>query len=82
MVLARQAAIKAVKRQLQRQGLRKPTRMSPRELTVLAEDYIAQHRTRLITEAREIVERWEAEGFFGKRAQRASLERFAQTAKP
>jgi hypothetical protein len=66
-VLARQAALKAAKRQLQAQGL-KPTHFSHRDLIIRAEQYLAEHREELIAEAREIVARWEAEGFFGKRA--------------
>jgi hypothetical protein len=66
-VLARQAAIKATKRQLQAQGL-KPTHFSHRDLVIRAEQYLAEHREELIAEAREIVARWQAEGFFGKRA--------------
>jgi hypothetical protein len=69
-VLARQAAIKATKRQLQAQGL-KPTHFSHRDLVIRAEQYLAEHREELIAEAREIVERWQAEGVFGKRAQEA-----------
>ena len=66
-VLARQAAIKVTKRQLQAQGL-KPTHLSHRDLVVRAEQYLADHREELVAEAREIVERWRVEGFFGKRA--------------
>jgi hypothetical protein len=66
-VLARQAAIKAAKRHLQAEGLR-PSHYSHRELTLRAEACLAAHRAELIAEAREIVERWQAEGFFGKRA--------------
>jgi hypothetical protein len=66
-VLARQAAIKATKRQLQAQGL-KPTHFSHRDLVIRAEQYLAEHREELIAEAREIVARWEREGFFGRRA--------------
>jgi hypothetical protein len=76
-VLARQAALKAAKRQLQAQGL-KPTHFSHRDLRVRAEAYLADHRAELIAEAREIVERWRVEGVFGKRGgvhftRRASL---------
>jgi hypothetical protein len=65
-VLARQAAIKATKRQLQAQGL-KPTHFSHRDLVIRAEQYLAEHREELIAEAREIVARWQAAGVFGKR---------------
>ena len=81
-VLARQRAIAAVKAALQRQGL-KPQYMPRREIVAAANEYLAEHRAELINEAREIVERWQAEGFFGKQrcAQRASLTTSAQTAK-
>jgi hypothetical protein len=65
ITLARQAAIKATKRQLQAQGL-KPTHFSHRDLVVRAEQYLADHHEELIAEAREIVLRWQAEGFFGR----------------
>ena len=66
-VLARQAAIKATKRQLQAQGF-KVNRFPHRDIVSRAEVYLAQHSEELIAEAKEIVERWQAEGFFGKRA--------------
>jgi hypothetical protein len=64
--LARQAALREAKRQLQAQGLR-VSQFSQRELTLRAEACLAAHREELIAEAREIVARWEVEGFFGKR---------------
>jgi hypothetical protein len=67
MVLARQRAIKAVKRQFQARGLR-PHHTSHREIIAAADAYLADHRAELIAEATPIVERWQAEGFFGKRA--------------
>jgi hypothetical protein len=66
-VLARQAAMKAAKRQLSAQGLR-VSQFSQRELTLRAEACLAAHREELMAEAREIVARWRVEGFFGKRA--------------
>jgi hypothetical protein len=65
--LARQRAIKEAKRQLQAQGLR-PSQFSHRDLVIRADQYLAEHRAELIAEAKEIVERWRQEGFFGKRA--------------
>jgi len=62
-VLARQAAIKATKRQLLAQGLG-PTHLSHRELVIRAEQYLAEHRAELVAEAKQIVERWQAAGFF------------------
>jgi hypothetical protein len=64
-VLAQQAALRAARRQLQAQGLR-VSQFSRRELTLRAEACLAAHREELIAEAREIVERWQAEGVFGK----------------
>jgi hypothetical protein len=66
-VLALQRAMNLTKRQLQAQG-RRPTHFSHRELTLQAEACLAEHRAELIADAREIVARWQAEGFFGKRA--------------
>jgi len=69
MALARQRAIKAAKREFQRQGL-KPAQMAHRAIVVAGQEYLSKH-PELIGEARVIVEGWLAEGFFGKRAQRA-----------
>jgi hypothetical protein len=69
--LARQAAMKAAKHRRQAQGLR-PSHFSHRDLVIRAEQYLAAHREELIAEAREIVERWRVEGFFGKRARLSS----------
>ena len=42
--------------------------MPHREIIAAADAYLADHRAELIAEATPIVERWQAEGFFGKRA--------------
>jgi hypothetical protein len=62
--LARQAARKAVKRQLKAQGI-KPYSLSVKEIRALAgDDYLAQHREQLVAEAKQIIatsplfERW------------------------
>jgi hypothetical protein len=65
--LARQAAIKEAKHQLSAQGLR-VSQFSHRDLVIRAEAYLDQHREELIADAKQIVARWQAEGFFGKRA--------------
>jgi hypothetical protein len=65
--LAHRRAILAAKDQLRRQGFQM-SQFSRRVLVVRADAYLAEHREELIAEAREIVERWRAEGFFGKRA--------------
>jgi hypothetical protein len=66
-VLAGQAAIKEAKRQLSAQGLR-VSHFSQRDLVTRADAYLDAHREELIAEAKGIVLRWQAEGFFGKRA--------------
>jgi hypothetical protein len=70
ITLARQAAIKATKYRLRALGL-KPTHFSHREIVIRAEAYLAKHRTELMEEAKQTVERWAREGFFGKRARAA-----------
>jgi hypothetical protein len=54
VTLARQAAIKAVKRQLRAQGL-KPQYMAKREIVGLAEEYLAHHRQALLAQTWERV---------------------------
>jgi hypothetical protein len=65
--LARQAAMKAAKAQLQAQGFR-PTHLPRRELTLRAEACLAANREAFVADAQRVVAQWEAEGFFGKRA--------------
>ena len=50
-----------------------------REIVAAANVYLRDHREELITEAKEVVERWAREGFFGKRC--AALSSSAQHAK-
>lgn len=64
--LVLQSAMKITKRNLQAQGL-KVSHYPLRDLRVRAEQYLAEHREELIAEAKQIVERWRVEGFFGKR---------------
>ena len=66
--LAHHRAIKAVKEALRARGL-KVTEYSHRELSLLATEYAKRNGDELIDEAAETIERWRAEGFFGKRAQ-------------
>ena len=68
--LALQRAMKAAKAKLQAQGLR-VSQFSHRDLVIRAEQYLAEHREELTAEAKEIVERWRLQGFFGKRARDA-----------
>ena len=67
LTLARLKAIKAAKQQLRAQG-HKPDRMHRYEIIAEGEAYLAAHRAELIAEAKVTIERWQAEGFFGKRA--------------
>ena len=83
MTLARQAALKAAKHQLQAQGLR-VSQFSQRDLVLRAEAYLADHREELFAEAKQIVDRWQAAGVFGKRggihfSRRARLKIGART---
>jgi hypothetical protein len=66
VVLALRSAKEAVKLKLRAQGL-KLAQFSGRDITVSAEEYLAEHRAQLIHEAREIVDRWNAQGMFGPR---------------
>jgi len=65
--LAQASACKAVKRDLQRQGI-KLGQFSGREISLAAENYLTRH-PELLVEAAERVERWIAEGKLGRRAQ-------------
>jgi hypothetical protein len=66
VVLAWRSAKEAVKLSLRAQRL-KLQQFSAREIAVLAEDYLADHRAQLIHQAREIVDHWNAQGRFGPR---------------
>jgi hypothetical protein len=66
-VLAKRRAIAATRKRLRGMG-RKPQYMPMREMAAMVEEYLDQHWPVLIAEARPIVDRWTAEGFFGKRA--------------
>ena len=68
----------AVKEELRKQGL-KVSHFAAREITALASQYLAEHRSELMPDAIETITQWTLRGDFGKRAQRAALERFAQT---
>ena len=67
LTIARRRATNAVKRQLRDRGL-KVSHFSAKEISVLAEEYFAQH-PELINEAATVVERLRVEGYLGKRAQ-------------
>jgi hypothetical protein len=64
VTLARQQAIKAVKRQYQAKGL-KVHHFARRDIVMAANEYLREHRE-LIAEAAVVVEQWRKEGFFGK----------------
>jgi hypothetical protein len=57
--------MKITKRRLQTQGL-KVSHYPLRELRARAEAYLSDHREELIAEVKQTVERWRAEGFFGR----------------
>ena len=63
-VLAKRRAIAATRKRLRGMGL-KPQYMPMREMAAMVEEYLDQHWPVLIAEARPIVDRWTAEGFFG-----------------
>ena len=69
-VIARRAAIRETKAEMQRQG-RKPATIPHRDIVAAANEYLRNHRAELIAEAKQTVERWRLEGFFGKRARDA-----------
>ncbi len=54
--LARQAAIKAIKAKLRAEGTRL-SEFAAREITMMAEDYLAQHRDQLTAEAKALIAR-------------------------
>jgi len=68
-VLARQAAIKATKAELRAKGL-KLSNFTHRDIVVLAEEYLAEHREELVAEAIVIAERWQAEDEHRREARR------------
>ena len=74
ITLARRQAIKATKAELQAQGLR-PSHIAHSKIVARANEYLLDHREELIAEAKQTVERWRVEGFFGKRAQAAVHKR-------
>ena len=78
ITIARQAAIKATKAELHAQGL-KPSHIPHSQIVARANTYLIEHREELIAEAKQTVERWRVEGFFGKRC--AALKTFDQGGK-
>jgi hypothetical protein len=76
-VLAQLRARQAVKRQLQAKG-EKVSRYAAREITVLARQYLAEHRSELMSEAIANARAMILRGDLGKRAQRALLNTDAQ----
>lgn len=59
-----------MKAELQRRG-EKVSHYAAREISVLAQEYLAQHGSELMPDAIATIERWILAGQFGKRAQRA-----------
>src|SRR5271163_1924145 len=66
VTIARQQAIKVVKRQYQVQGL-EVRQFSRRDYIVAAKESLREH-PELIAQAAKVVEQWRLEGFCGKRA--------------
>ena len=60
----------AVKDQLRKQGL-KVSHYAARDITVMACEYLSEHRSELLPPAIETITRWTLACEFGKRAQRA-----------
>ena len=67
VTIARLLARDVVERQLRDKGLR-VSHFSAKEISILAEEYFAQH-PELINEAAIVVERLRVKGYLGKRAQ-------------
>jgi hypothetical protein len=65
VALAQLRARNAVKDELRRQGV-KVSHIAAKEITARAHEYLAAH-PELVAEARPVIERWTAEGVFGKR---------------
>ena len=76
MTLARMRAKKAVLFELRAQGL-KPQHFSAREIAVLTDYYLNQHRARLMAEAAEAIATWP--GFAQWRLPSANVETNAQS---
>jgi len=72
VVLAQFRARNAVKEELRKQGL-KVSHFAAREITSWARVYLDEH-PELIADARPVIERWTAEGVFGKRAAKAFIK--------
>ena len=66
VALARRMALKKVEMMLKAQGL-KPQRMERKAIVTTADVYLVKHRGELFNEAKEVVDRWHAEGRFGPR---------------
>jgi hypothetical protein len=71
-LLAQLRARQAVKRELQKQGL-KASHYSAKEISSWGRVFLDDH-PELVADARPVIERWTAEGVFGKRAQKAFIK--------
>jgi len=72
VVLAQLRARNAVKAELRKQGL-KVSHFAAREITSWAHVWLDDH-PQLLQEARPVIERWIAQGVFGKRAQKEFIK--------
>jgi hypothetical protein len=64
--LAKREALKAIKQQMQAEGLRL-SQIPLKVIGAAAAECLAQHRSELIADAKAIVERWNTEGRFRPR---------------
>jgi hypothetical protein len=78
ITIAHSRARDAVKRELQGRGL-KVSHFSAKQISILAEEYFAQHGAELLPEAITTVERMRAQGHLGKRAQRVFVQNLQLT---
>ena len=81
ITIAHSRARDAVKRELKGRGL-KVSHFSAKQISILAEEYFAEHGAELLPDAITTVERWRAQGYLGKRAQRCFVQNLQLTHRP
>jgi hypothetical protein len=84
-VLCERRAREEIKDQIRRQGKVKLSRVPHREITAMARARLfedAEYRSRLIADAKRVVEQWRAEGFFGKAVQHSQDLHKPRSAEP
>jgi hypothetical protein len=78
-------ARKEIKLDIQREGRMKLCRVPARDITAMAKAGLfeeAEHRERLIAEAKRVVEQWRVEGYFGKAVRHSQDLHDARSAEP